>query len=120
MTTPRMIVGLVMAQHSAGDGEQAVADAAQSSAMGVATLSQLGIASSAQLVMLDRDARPMVDGGAQAEMAGLAHEDHAALAAAPGDRRDAAQATQAVIVSSLQGLPGLGEQRARTILPTPG
>ena len=69
----------------------------------------------ASRVVLHGHARPVVDGVAQANVGGLAHEHDAALAGSLGDG-DPRQASKRSIVSPLQGLEGLGQQRRRTIL----
>src|SRR6516162_6953041 len=105
------IEGGLGSEHGAGDGEEAVGDAAQGAAVAVTTLAQFGVARAAAGVVLNGDARPMVDGGAQPELAGLAHEHDAALAAAARHGSDAGQAAQRMIVSLAQRLGGLAEQR---------
>ena len=79
--------------------------------MGMAALAEFGVAGAAAGVVLGGDPGPMIDGRAQPHLAGLAHEDDAALAAAACDGRDAGEAAQGVLVSALQGLGSLGEQR---------
>ena len=58
-----------------------------------------------------RRAAGMVDGVAQADVSGLSHKDDFALARSLGDRRDARQASQGVIVSPSQSIRGFREQR---------
>src|SRR5690349_15838870 len=65
----------------------------------------------ASWIVLHGDARPMVDGVAQADVGGLAHEHDAALARSLGDGSHTRQASKRSIVSPLQGLDGLGQQR---------
>src|SRR6185437_17181261 len=65
----------------------------------------------ASRVVLHGHAGPMVDGVAQANVGGLAHEHDAALAGSLGDGSHARQASKRSIVSPLQGLEGLGQQR---------
>src|SRR6185295_4240422 len=65
----------------------------------------------ASWIVLPGDARPMVDGVAQADVGGLAHEHDAALAGSLGDGSHTRQASKRSIVSPLQGLDGLGQQR---------
>src|SRR5689334_1342930 len=65
----------------------------------------------ASWVVLHGDARPMVDGIAQADVGGLAHEHDAALARSLGDGSHTRQTSKRSIVSPLQGLESLGQQR---------
>src|SRR3954451_8949279 len=65
----------------------------------------------ASWVVLHGHARPVVDGVAQADVRGLAYEHDAALAGSLGDGSHARQASKRSIVSPLQGLEGLGQQR---------
>ena len=101
----------VCSQHRAGDGEQSVGDGPERAPVGMAAYTELGIAAAAQLVVLHGGPRPVIDGGAEAEVTSLAHHDDAALAAALGHGRHAAQRAERVVISLTQGLPGLGEQR---------
>jgi hypothetical protein len=91
--------------------EQAIGDAAQGARMIVAARAQRRIALFAGLVMLNGDPRPMIGRGLQARVAGMALDDDATLAAALGDRSNAKQRPQGVVISPPQGLAGLGEQR---------
>src|SRR3982751_2863712 len=61
--------------------------------------------------VLHGDARPVADGGAQADGGGLAQEYDAGLPESLSDRSDARQASKRSIVSPLQGLERLGQQR---------
>ena len=65
----------------------------------------------ASRVVLHGDARPVVDGVTQADVGGLAHEHEAALAGSLGDGSDARQTAKRLVVSPLQGLERLGQQR---------
>ena len=65
----------------------------------------------ASRVVLHGHARPMVDGVAQANVGGLAHEHDAALAGSLRDGSHTRQASKRSIVSPLQGLECLGQQR---------
>src|SRR5215207_5396563 len=65
----------------------------------------------ASRVVLHGNAGPVVDGVAQADVGGLAHEHDAALAGSLRDRSHPRQASKRSIVSPLQGLEGLGQQR---------
>ena len=65
----------------------------------------------ASRVVLHGHARPVVDGVAQADVGGLAHEHDAALAGSLGDGSHTRQASKRSIVSPLQGLERLGQQR---------
>src|SRR3954469_13680678 len=65
----------------------------------------------ASRVVLHGHARPMVDGVAQADVGGLAHEHDAALAGSLGDGSHARQTSKRLVVSPLQGLECLGQQR---------
>src|SRR3954466_15089737 len=66
----------------------------------------------ASRVVLHGHAGPMVDGVAQANVGGLAHEHDAALAGSLGDGSHPRQASKRLVVSPLQGLEGLGQQRS--------
>src|SRR6478672_1998677 len=61
-------------------------------------------------IVLNGDARPVVDSVLQSPVAGEAADHEALLAAASRDRSHPCQGAQGVIVSSAQGLCGLGEQ----------
>ena len=74
----------------------------------------------ASRVVLPGHAGPMVDGVAQANVGGLAHEHDAALAGSLGDGRHPRQASKRSIVSPLQGLECLGEQRGEDNPSDPG
>ena len=74
----------------------------------------------ASRVVLHGDARPMVDSVAQADVSGLAHEHDAALAGSLGDRSHTRQASKRSIVSPLQGLERLGQQRGEDNPSDPG
>src|SRR5207245_5829872 len=62
-------------------------------------------------VMLDGAPGPVIEGLMQAIVAGMSPDHDAALAAAAGDRGDARQHPQGVVISRPQRLAGLGEQR---------
>src|SRR5271169_6816275 len=62
-------------------------------------------------VALGRDTRPMIDGVAEPWMAGVSPNNHTALAGSLGDGGNPAQGAQSRVVSSLQGIPSLCEQR---------
>jgi len=62
-------------------------------------------------IMLDRDARPIIGGVAQAPVAGAPAHDDATLAASSRDGGRAAQSAQSMIVSPLQSIRCLCEQR---------
>ena len=74
----------------------------------------------ASRVVLHGHARPMVDGVAQADVGGLAHDDDAALAGSFGDGSYPRQASKRLIISPLQGLESLGEQRGEDNPSDPG
>src|SRR4051794_31521417 len=79
--------------------------------MTVATGAKSRVFRLASRVVLHGDARPMVDGVAQANVGGLAHEHEAALAGSLGDGSHPRQASKRLVVSPLQSLERLGEQR---------
>src|SRR3954451_20287779 len=66
----------------------------------------------ASRVVLRGHARPVVDGVAQADVGGLAHEHDAALAGSLGDGSYARQTSKRLVVSPLQSLERLGQQRS--------
>src|SRR3990172_6957061 len=107
-------------EHGAGDGQEAVADAAKGAAMAVAASTQGGVAAPADGIMLDRDAGPVVDGVAEAALEGQAPDDEALVAAAAGNGSDAGQGAQGAIVSLFERLVGLGEQRGEDDPSDPG
>src|SRR3954453_15474309 len=73
----------------------------------------------ASRVVLHGHAGPMGDGVTQADVGGLAHEHEAALAGSLGDRSDARQTAKRLVVSPLQGLERLGDQRGEDNPPAP-
>jgi hypothetical protein len=77
----------------------------------VTSTSQRGVLDPAPLVVLYRDARPMIHGVGEPVVTGLSPDDDAALARALGNRRDSGQAGQGGVVTSLQGIEGLCQQR---------
>ena len=91
--------------------EQAIGNAAQRTRMIVAARAQRRIALAADGVVLNGDPRPMIGRGLQARVAGMTLDHHATLAAALGDRSNARQRPQGVVISPVQRLAGLGEQR---------
>ena len=94
-----------------GAGEQAVWDGSQGSGVPVAAVAEGGVFGAACGIVLHGDVRPMIDGVAEPEVSGEAADDDLALAGAFGDRGDARQAPEGMVVSSLQGIEGLCEQR---------
>src|SRR4029450_3358656 len=66
----------------------------------------------ASRVVLHGHARPVVDGVAQADVGGLAHEHDAALARSLGDGSYPRQTAKRLVVSPLQGLERLCDQRS--------
>src|SRR5882724_4877042 len=78
--------------------------------MAVPALSQGIIASSGGSVVLKGDARPVMNRALQPSVAGKAADHEALLAALPRHRSNPCQGAQGVVVSSVQGLCGLGEQ----------
>src|SRR5262249_42105043 len=98
-------------EQGAQDRQQAVADATQGTPMAVSALAQRRVLPAAGGIMLNGDPCPVIDGFLQALVAGMSPDDDAALAAAAGDRGDAGQHPQGVVVSSPQRLCDLGEQR---------
>ena len=91
--------------------EQAIGNAAQRARMIVAARAQRRIALAADWVVLNGDPGPMIERGLQARVAGMTLDHDATLAAALGDRSNARQRPQGVVISPLQRLAGLGEQR---------
>ena len=79
--------------------------------MAVATPAQGVVTSPGGCVVLNGDARPVMDGVSQPFVAGQTSDHEALFAAAPGYRSGACQSAQGVVISSLQRLRGLGEQR---------
>src|SRR5262245_34126309 len=109
-----MIMGVeenLTLKQRAGERQQPIADGAQGPAMAMAALAQGGIALSADRIMLGGDARPMMEGSPQPDIAGKPPDHEAALAAAPGHRSDPGHDAQSVVISALERLTGLGEQR---------
>ena len=98
-------------QEDAGEGEQPVGDAANGTAMGVAALAQSTIAAAALGVVLDGDARPMIDGITQPNVRGIAPDDNVGLATPPGDRGDARQGPERLVIAASERPGRLGEQR---------
>src|SRR3954453_7889910 len=88
--------------------------------MTVATGAKSRVFRLASRVVLHGDARPMLDGVAQTNVGGLAHEHEAALAGSLGDGSDARQTAKCLVVSPLQGLEGLGDQRGEDNSSDPG
>jgi hypothetical protein len=74
-------------------------------------LSQSGVFGAASSIMLRSDAGPMVERVLEPRITCEAPCDDAALARALADRRSATENTESVIVSALEGLPTLCEQR---------
>src|SRR4051794_3139597 len=74
----------------------------------------------ASRVVLYGHAGPMVDGVAQANVGGLAHAHDAALAGSLGDGSHPRQASKRLVVSPLQGLERLGQQRGEDTPSDPG
>ena len=105
------IVERSVAQHGAGDGEQAVADGAQGSVVRMAALAQGVVALAHGGIELSCGTSPVIEGIAQATLAGEAPDDERALTALAGYGSDAAEGTQGVIVAGFERLGGLGEQR---------
>ena len=121
--SPTGTVGIkrcLVGEHGAGDGEQAVGDAAQGAAMAVTALTQCGVAVTAEFVMLNGDAGPVINRAAQPHVTGLAHDDDAALTTAPRHRGDTGHGAQRVIISSAQRLGSFGEQRGEDDPPDIG
>ena len=79
--------------------------------MAVTALAQRLVLGAAGGVALGCNARPMVDGVAEAWMAGVSSNDLPALARPLGDWSNSAQGAQSSVVSPLQGVPSLCEQR---------
>ena len=79
--------------------------------MSVTALAKGGVFGAAGRVVLHGDTGPMVYGVAQATVSGETSNDDLALARPFGDRGHATQASQGMIVSPLQGIEGLCEQR---------
>ncbi len=72
--------------------------------MGVTAASEGAVSEATARVVLHGDASPVVEGRSQALRARLAHLDATGLAASFGDRRDAGQSPQGVIVSRSDGV----------------
>ena len=98
-------------EHGAGDGEQAIGDGAQGPGVSVSALAQSGVLGPASGVVLHGNARPMVNGIAEPGVRGQAPDDDLALAGALGDRGDARQAPEGMVIATPQGIEGLCEQR---------
>lgn len=79
--------------------------------MAVPTGTKRGIFIVTPTVVLNGDTRPVIDGIAQAALDCLPHQDLALFPGSLGDRSDTRQASQSVIVSALQGIGRLCEQR---------
>jgi len=62
-------------------------------------------------IALRCDARPVVDGIAEPGVTGVSADDHTALAGSLRDRSDPAQRTQSGVLSPLECIPSLREQR---------
>jgi hypothetical protein len=89
----------------------AVGDRAQRAGVAVATSAPGGVFLAAARVALHGDAGPVVGGVGEAVVGGLAAEHDPRLAGSLGDRRDATQTAERVVVSSLQGAGGSSEPR---------
>ena len=79
--------------------------------MTVSSGAQCGVFGSAGGVVLDGDASPMEDGIGEASVTSISSDDEAAFAGSLSDGSDACQASQGVIVSPLQGISGICQQR---------
>ena len=98
-------------QHGAGDGEQAICNGSERSSVAVTALAESGVFGLADRIVLYGDARPMVERVAEAAVCGETSDDDLAFSGALGDRRHATQTSQSMVVSPLQGIEGLCEQR---------
>src|SRR5512134_3677895 len=79
--------------------------------MGVAALAQSSIATAALGVVLDGDARPMIDRITQPNVRRIAPDDNVGLATPPGDRGDARQGPERLVIAATERPGSLGEQR---------
>jgi hypothetical protein len=98
-------------KHGTGDGEEAIADGAESTGMTVTAMAQRGVFGSAPWIVLHGDTGPVIEGVGEALMGRLSSLDDLRLARAFSDRGDAAQTPQSVVISAPQGIPSLCEQR---------
>ena len=99
-------------QHRNENSHQSIRHAAQGATMRMAAAARCGIHDSAPLIMLDADTCPVVDRLPQAPVARVAHHDLFTFAALVSHGRDAAMATEAVIVTLRQELGRFGEHDA--------
>ena len=90
--------------------EQAVPHAAQSPRVAMASSPQGIIALPGGSIVLDGDTRPVMDSALQPPVAGEAPDHEALLATLSRHRSNACQSAQGMVISSAQGLCGLGEQ----------
>ncbi len=98
-------------EHGAGDGEQAVADGAEGSAVAASPASKGSVLGAADRVALDGDAGPVVYCVAEARMRGQSANHGDGLAGSSGDGRDAGEASERAVVASLDEVRRFGEQR---------
>src|SRR5512146_312015 len=98
-------------EHGTSDVEEAVCDRSQGASMAMSPGAQGGVLGAAYGIVLCGDAGPMVDGVGEPLMAGISAQHEAAFAGPPGDGCDACKAAQGVIISALQGIRSLCQQR---------
>ena len=79
--------------------------------MTVSTGTKRSIFFSAPGVVLNGDTSPVIDSVAQSSLDRLPHQDLTLLPGSLGNRRDARQASQSMIISSPQSIGSLCEQR---------
>ena len=83
--------------------------------MRMAAPSECCVAAATAGIVLGSDARPVVDGGSQAAGACLTHLNTAGFATPLCHRRHTSQGAQGMVISRLDGLMSLREQRGEIV-----
>ena len=98
-----------VAEHRAGDVEQAVSHGAQGAGVTVAAGAECLILGVADRVVLGGDARPVVGGVAQSIVGGQTARDEQTLARTPSDPSHSAETAQCVVVPPPHCVATLGK-----------
>src|SRR5206468_6471955 len=100
--------------------QEAIRNTAQRPRMGMTALPENAVMAPGSRIVLRSDVGPVMTCSPQPLVTGISHRDDPALAACARDRGDTGQQANAVIVSSVQRLCGLGEHRAGNPDPDSG